>query len=214
MSSSKNYHIIILSRKCQHSVNVVNTLTKNGCMSMVKLIFLEDNTVRIPYWVKRVPVMITNTGNRISDDDLFWFINECLPRQVLSPSNRPLINTPGEMAPEQVPRNRRGDDTRYTPNNKTRQADFSADNGPASDAVGPQPFSTTGMDVGFSDAFSFIGANTDDRIMIRCSDIENYQHIQTPPDEESPERTKLSDENSLERLIMQRDKDINHIFKK
>lgn len=177
---------------------------------MVKLVFIEDPRFRIPAWAdpNDLPVMVTATGQRIRDNDLIWFIKDCLP--TLNPATplRP-IGTPSEMAPAQVPRNRRGDDARY--DNRPDRAPPDGAVPPSHDA-GPQPFATGGMDMAFSDAFSFLG--NEERDIVNCSAVDAFQKIATPMDDgkmSSDSRKAISDA-SLDKLLSQRDQDVQKLF--
>lgn len=74
-------HILLVSRKCPHSKSAHDVIVSKECQNLVKFVFVEDKTVRLPTWVRTVPVMVTNTGTRIQGEDLFWFLSEVLPTQ-------------------------------------------------------------------------------------------------------------------------------------
>lgn len=201
---STNHHVLILSRQCPHSYEAHELLKKNKCMDLVKLVFVEDRVIKLPSWVKRVPIMVTNTGMKVSGDDLFWFLSQCLPRQI-APQR---TTNPAEMPSSRMTlRSRRSDDPPV------------ADQAPADagTAEGPEPSSMFGMDTMLSETFSFIGDQqpiaTSLNAFKGCANAEEYQHISTPGDNESQSR-RGADDSTLDKLVHQRENDVRKYFGK
>jgi hypothetical protein len=75
-------HVLILSRRCPHSQRAWNIVQKNGCADAVRCVFVEDGKIALPSYVTQVPYLVTNSGQKFINNDLFKFIETVLPQHV------------------------------------------------------------------------------------------------------------------------------------
>ena len=117
-------HVLILSRRCPHCAEAMK-LVKND---NVKVVWIEDSSIKLPPYVTCVPYLVTNTGDRDVEDDLFFFLERL----------QFVVPLPG---------------SRSVPSSAARPTQTQA---PAQTPSDPQPFIGTGMEAAFSDSFSFL----------------------------------------------------------
>lgn len=182
-------HILILSRRCQHSREAYTILQNNECGVLVELVWVEDRKVRIPTYVKCTPFLLTNTGHKYTDNDLFFFVERILPSQ--------LAQLRGQAA----------DADKAQPGAAVRPSNPSNPNNVDNDVDGPAPFITNGMETGFSQAFSFLDDTQDSTFCRQETAVADYQKIECPPDDSV--KIKKNDDNALDRLRQQRERDVH-----
>ena len=182
---SSRRHILILSRKCPHSGEVYDLVTQSGCGDLVQFVWVEDRTVRIPAYVTCTPFLLTDSGHKYTENDLFFFVQRILPSQLAQTHDK---NTARSSATSPA------------------AADGGSEQSPENE---PQPFVTKGMEVGFSQAFSFLDDATNDTYCKQDAALSDYQKIECPPDDSV--KIRKNADNALDRLRQQRERDIQGI---
>jgi hypothetical protein len=163
---------------------------------MLKIVWVEDNAVKIPDYVHCVPFLLTNTGHRYTNDDLFWFISSILPNQTQGQPQQQQQQVAQRYDP-QPPQMQRP-----VPQQLRQQQHYEAQE------PDPEPMATFGMEANFSDSFAFLDDNSQ-RYTQQADVMSDFQSIQTPKNDQS----RRSDDTSLDKLMMQRERDLQNILK-
>lgn len=192
------FHVLILSRRCPHSKAAYELLQEKGLLDMplLKIVWVEDNVVKLPSYVQCVPFLRTNTGHRMVDRDLFMFLDTILPMQASGSHGGNNQKTSHQQVPND---NNNNNNNNHDNHNNPRQ--------PAYDDDGPAAM--FGADNGFSDSFSFLDS-TSQRFTHQANIEDDFPTITTPKDDSSS-RARRMDNSAVERLIEQRNMEIQNI---
>lgn len=177
-------HILILGRTCPHSREAHDIVTRTKSSALVKCVWVEDNVVKIPAYVTSVPFLVTSGGHKYVDDDLFFFLEKIVPTQLAGTQH-------AAAAPRASP-----------PANGAPDAGSSPDD--------PMPYVSAGLEAGFSGAFAFIDASTDDGSLFPGNlqpVSDDFQTITTPKDDATKKGRGL-DDSVLDKLRQQRERDV------
>ena len=173
-------HVLILSRRCPHCAEAMKLVKNNN----VKVVWIEDSSIKLPPYVTCVPYLVTNTGERYVEDDLFFFL-ERLQFVVPPPGSRSVPSTAAR--PTQAP--------------AQTQAQTSTD---------PQPFLGTGMEAAFSDSFSFLD---DKETLYRHQEIVgSEQNVMAPAAVQDEGRPRKTDDSLLDKYVRSREEDLQRIM--